>query len=735
LSNAFDKSTIPYYNVYFSDTWHLKPTMTLTYGLGYALEMPPTEANGKQTVIVDESDTPVKALDYIAARNRASLAGNVYNPELGFALVGNAGSGLKYPYNPYYGEFSPRVAFAWSPTNTTGALANTVVRAGYGRTYGRTNGVYQVLVPLLGLGLEQPVACNSNVAGASGWGCAASGSGTWEVSPTTGTTAFRAGNTYPSTIGGGTVPLLNLATPTLPQPVYPGFNNPASASPEALDPSSRPDAIDSFNLTIQRQLSRKVTIELGYIGRRMTNMYEPIMLNGVPYNMTLTYAGQAQSFKQAYANVVTQYCGGLAGLGGGGCGGSALPTPGTGPNAAAVTAQPFFEAALAGTGYCTPFLSSNPTDPCTAAVVANEGAAGTGNLTNAQPWSLWSDLDSGVGCPTGPGSCTVVNGSSGGGFNFPRTMMNTPIPSTCAALGGTGTNGCAGQYTSTATLNGPFGHGNYNAGFVSVKMADWRGLTAQGNFTWSKALGVGAQTQSSSELTLLDPMNPMEAYGVQPFDRRIMLNSFLVYSPPFYKGQSGAIGHALGGWTFSGIFVTGTGFPIQTLTTFADYQAFGACDGIACADYDNENTVPLPGATLKSHAYGCHAGVPYVGTNYVAACQGQSAGNGVPVNVFPDGALQYQYWRNPILGIDTRDGGFGRLPGLNYWNMDFSIKKNVRIAESVSLEVQGTFTNVFNHEQMSDAFPGLYNPTGFGAPAYAQLNNPRNIQLGARLKF
>ncbi|MFY9744389.1 MAG: carboxypeptidase-like regulatory domain-containing protein, partial [Candidatus Sulfotelmatobacter sp.] len=53
LSNAFDKSVIPYYNVYFSDTWHLKPTFTFTYGLGYALEMPPVEQNGKQTVLVD----------------------------------------------------------------------------------------------------------------------------------------------------------------------------------------------------------------------------------------------------------------------------------------------------------------------------------------------------------------------------------------------------------------------------------------------------------------------------------------------------------------------------------------------------------------------------------------------------------------------------------------------------------------------------------------------------------
>jgi hypothetical protein len=34
LTPAFDQSTIPYYNVYFTDTWHMKPTFTLTYGLG-----------------------------------------------------------------------------------------------------------------------------------------------------------------------------------------------------------------------------------------------------------------------------------------------------------------------------------------------------------------------------------------------------------------------------------------------------------------------------------------------------------------------------------------------------------------------------------------------------------------------------------------------------------------------------------------------------------------------------
>ena len=61
-------------------------------------------------------------------------------------------------------------------------------------------------------------------------------------------------------------------------------------------------------------------------------------------------------------------------------------------------------------------------------------------------------------------------------------------------------------------------------------------------------------------------------------------------------------------------------------------------------------------------------------------------------------------WRNPILGLDTRDGGAGILNGLPYWNMDFSIKKNIRVTEGVSLELQGVFANVFNHKQWIDNY-------------------------------
>ncbi|MFZ1167876.1 MAG: carboxypeptidase-like regulatory domain-containing protein [Candidatus Sulfotelmatobacter sp.] len=724
LSNAYDQSTIPYYNVYFSDTWHMRPTLTLTYGLGWALEMPPVEASGKQAVLVDAANQPVTTLGYLANVKSAALAGNVYNPELGFALVGNTSNGLKYPYNPFYGEFSPRVAVAWNPRFDGDSLGgkifghdSTVIRGGYGRGYGRTNGVVQVLVPLLGLGLEQPVACEANQVVGSAWTCGGSHTGTYGASATQ---AFRVGSAVSSS-GGPTVPLISNVSTTLPQPAFPGFNNTFSSDPEGLDPNFRANAIDSFDFTIQRQVSRRVTLEVGYIGRRITHEYQPVELNPVPYMMTLG----GQQFKQAYANLVTQYCGGLKGLAGGGCAGAST----TGPTS--VTAQPFFETALAGTGYCNGFTS------CTAAVASNEGVAygagctpsatcpavniATGNLNNAQVWGLWSDLDSGAaGCPAG--GCTVVNGNIGA-FNFPRSLQSTPIAANCTALGGTGTNGCSGSYTDGAYLNASIGHGNYNAGFVSLKMADWRGLTLQNNFTWSKALGLGAQAQSSSVLTALDPFNLDEQYGRQAWDRKFIYNVFVVYQPPFFKGQSGFMGRALGGWTFATIFAAGSGQPTQVGTTYGDYQGFGACDGVGCGDYDMENAVPL-GPVPHVHAYNCINN---------AACGAQT--NGYPFNYFPNGVNQAQNWRNPILGIDTRDGGAGILGGLSYWNMDFSIKKSVRVAEGINLEFQGVFANVLNHNQWTDNYLGLYNDGGFGALGALGEGEPRNIELGARVRF
>ena len=152
LTHAFDKDVIPFYNAYVSDTWHMKPSLTLTYGMGYTLEMPPHEAQGKQTVLVDAADEPVVVRGLPRPDARPRPPGSCLTTPKSASLSSATSARVRsIPINPFYGSFSPRVGFAWNP----GFSKSTVSAAGYGRIYGRLNGVDLVLVPLLGVGLIQ----------------------------------------------------------------------------------------------------------------------------------------------------------------------------------------------------------------------------------------------------------------------------------------------------------------------------------------------------------------------------------------------------------------------------------------------------------------------------------------------------------------------------------------------------------------------------------------------------
>ena len=346
---------------------------------------------------------------------------------------------------------------------------------------------------------------------------------------------------------------------------------------------------------------------------------------------------------------------------------------------AALQPQPFFETALAGTGYCAP-------GNCTATVVANEFA----NFQTQSVWSLWSDLDQGGSAP---------------GFNFPFSMMNT-----------------AGQMTSNVTMSTSLGHGNYNAGFITVKMNGWHGMTLQNNFTYSKALGTGAVVQATSEETAVDPYNLNTQYGPQAFDRKFVDTLFLVFEPPYYRSQQRLVGHVLGGWTFSPIFTAGSGAPDFCNTNtgafsegYSGSQDWGSGDGLFA--FTNANCV------LTSRA-GTSASVHYI--------------NGVPY-MFANPQAVFNNVRPVILGLDGNTGGFGEFRGLPYWNMNLGIKKDIRLTERFSAETSFNFINVFNHNQFLDPTLNIAgNPTQVG-PAFGQLSTegtlPRTMEFGIRVRF
>jgi len=674
-TNATDQSIIPYYSVYFQDTWRMKPSFTLTYGLGWNLEMPPYELQGKQVALVDASGQPVSAQPFLDQRNNAALAGNVYFPQLGYELVRNIGSGLKYPYNPYYGEFSPRVSFAWNPHYSDGLMGKlmgngkTVIRGGYSRIFGRLNGVDLVLVPLLGPGLLQGATCVNPLSNQS---CGGSGN----ANPAT---AFRIGTD-------GKVAPLASASATLPQPYYPGGLNPTSVDADTLDPNFKPDRTDNFTLTIQREFSQHMNLEVGYIGKIIRNEFQNLNLDSVPINTTLGGQSFANAFGQLYSQM---YFNGV------------LP--------ANVQALPFFENAMGGatSAFCKGYAN------CTAAVAANYNAL----IKETAVSDLWNNMQSQSSWILGP------------------TTYNTKL------------NG--GNATSTSIqLNNSLGWGNYNALFASFRTSDWHGITTASNFTWGRALGTATVVQASSSFTALDPFNLHANYGPQGFDYKFVYNTSMYYDLPFFRNQSGVLGHILGGWTIAPLFQAQSGAPWGI--TYSE----GSCTG--CEAFGQVTT---PGtASLSSnsnqHAENAVGWMPYTGQQ--SAHYGVGGGSGTnpvfganSVGTQLHGGINYgmNMWANPgavygefrpcVLGIDTNcGGGAGPLRTLPFWNLDAQIVKNLNLyKERMGAQFFFTFTNILNHFQPSTPTgSSLTSPTSFGQIT-GQSNSPRSLEFGLRLHF
>ena len=664
-SPALNQSIIPTYNVYFGDSWHIRPTLTLNYGLGYTVEMPPYSPNDAQDIAVDQNGNPLNTAQYLAAREASAFQGIAYDPEIGFETINNLPGHPKYPYNPYYHGLSPRVSAAWNFS------PNTVLRGGYARIYGRLNGVDQVLVPILAPGIMETVQCLGPTVG-----------GTCGSTPAN---AFRVGPAPDN----GTDAFLTAPPASLPQPWYPGFNSVPTGAGEALDPSFKPNRSDEFNLDIQRQLTPRIQIEVGYIGRIIRNEFQAYDLNAVPFMMTQG----GQQFQNAWANlmVFTNE-------------GANIPTStlSNGSTNPAFTAyvnslptQPFLESSLGGVGsaYCAGFAS------CTAAWVANEG----GNFSSASVHSAWNDTSDGqptsftnVTCPTG---C----------WTFGRTLTSDPIQANSSA-------GIVGSATGQATAiyeNMSNGYGNYNAGFLSISFFNWRGLTARSNLTYSKALGTGAEVQANSEETVNNPWNLGDNYGVQLYDETWSYNFYFNWAVPFYQNRNDWTGRLLSGWSISPLFVAGSGFPDEVGTSNGNCQSYGE-SGCVAEESTLENAVPLAPLNYKNT-------------------------RATPTNVFVNPAANFALWRNPILGLDGDIGGGGNLMrGLPFWNMDVALNKKFKITERFSGTFQWQTLNVLNHMQAADPFfslavPSLWGVLGGGGNV--QGNVPREMEFGFHLDW
>ncbi|MGA9773234.1 MAG: carboxypeptidase-like regulatory domain-containing protein [Blastocatellia bacterium] len=296
-TGLFTNSKLNAYEIYTADTWRIKPSLTLTYGLMYSWQVPPVEEDQKQTLLVfADSNELVNPKNYLEAKFAAASQGIVFNPQLAYVPI--ADTGRKGAFNTDRKNFSPRFSAAWSPSYRDGFLGKvfgdqkTVIRGGYSLLYDRINTIQTITIPTLGVGFAQTLQT----------GAAKNGAGQ----------PFRAG------IDG---PLPLPAAPPITTPIIPGVTAPGEVLSFVVDPFITVPRNHTIDFTIQRELPGRMILELGYVGRMGRNLYQSLNLNQVPYNFKDPASGQ--TFAQAFDALADQLRAGVP--------------------AASVTPQPWFE--------------------------------------------------------------------------------------------------------------------------------------------------------------------------------------------------------------------------------------------------------------------------------------------------------------------------------------------------------------------------------------------------------
>ena len=218
------------------------------------------------------------------------------------------------------------------------------------------------------------------------------------------------------------------------------------------------------------------------------------------------------------------------------------------------------------------------------------------------------------------------------------------------------------------------------------------------NYTWSKALAngsgdTGASYGGENGGRNQDFFNHRADRGPTASDLTHYFAAGWVYQLPGLSASNAVARHVLGGWQATGIFRAQTGLP----------------------------------ANITQSSRNPSQRADYVG--------------GVPVLSNYRDTLQYlnpaAFARVPVAsvtGTPIRPGnlGFGmvRHPGL--WNLDFSLAKNVRIRESMQLQVRTDMFNATNHTNLSGLRTSV-NDTFFGQ--LLSTRGARVVQLNARLTF
>jgi hypothetical protein len=340
---------------------------------------------------------------------------------------------------------------------------------------------------------------------------------------------------------------------------------------------------------------------------------------------------------------------------------------------------------------------------------------------------------------TNPYIQNLVDGFSAGGFNFPGFPSLAPSgakPLAASACPGVADNNaaCTGRLNNEGIVGSRANtaESEYNSLQVHYQARLFNQLSVGASYTFSKALDNASEIFGFTEPEVPeDPFNLKNERGYSLFNRPQVFSMNFVWDIPVFKEQRGIVGHVVGGWQFNGVYNLASG---QDYTPLDAYNTFFVGQGASYDDIGfNDFFIGLD--ALRPFVGSLKAPVGDVGIDAVdAALIGVAPPKGVKVsdNVFysmnilnqtgfskavvvtpsqvryiVNGPGAAEYFGTPY-GTATRGSLIG--PTLNNWNL--GLFKNLRIRESVHLQLRLEAFNAFNHPNPAVGFNAQTNISG-----------------------
>jgi len=283
---------------------------------------------------------------------------------------------------------------------------------------------------------------------------------------------------------------------------------------------------------------------------------------------------------------------------------------------------------------------------------------------------------------------------------------------------------------NTATIFDNQASANYHSFQSQITLRPTSGLYFQGTYTWSKNLGNSGGVSP-------DPRDIGTGYVLQSMDRTHNMVTYGNWDLPFGPGQlvggdtHGAIGKVIGGWQIGWIANVTSGAPLN----------IGAYDGL----YGNSRPDAVNGGIdLDSMSFNWGEGDRYGhhfegGDRFTTRRDPQCDNDSI---VHP--SLQSQCNFNALVDTTTDQivlqnslpGMSGNLPfrafrDLTRWNVDMSLSKGVLIREGVDFRFRVDIENILNHARPGSPTMSISSNIG----RVSSKSGGRTVQAMMRIDF